>query len=335
MSNQGDMSLLDRDHNPRGDEQPRQKGFKSFFQWAEGQFSFFKSLTLLSAFGTLVGAYFQNLSAYENKVAAQAQTDMAAATQTLGELSAALAAPLRLQWQLIKDYHEAIAANSDADPKSYNTANARGIYQAYTRAYADFSQNYNLLARKAELYIDLPSDLTRDPDPNGTPLSVEIDMSVLNAYHFDCEINMPSFNHHAKGPDGKPQDESKITLTNPDNGKTIPLDWYSTKHHILGMETCFEITHEAMTPVLQWAAGSAVDQDKKTIFQTKNFDTFNTRATNQVLRQNAFMSLAMFDIDKIRIKYRPNGLLCSTPLVSQLLSLFDKCAPVKTRGPLG
>ena len=299
--------------------------FKSLLLSAQGDYSFLKSLTLLSAFGTLIGAYFQNLSAYENKVTAQAQTDMTAATQTLTETSTALAAPFRLQWQLINDYHNAIAAGTDADPKDYNTADAREIYKFYTRAYADLSQNYNLLARKAELYIDLPSDLTRDPNPDGTPLSVEIDMSVLNAYGFDCEKNMPSFDHH----------ELKIVLTEPKTGKTIPVDWYSSKHHLLAMETCFEITHEAMTPVLQWAAGSAVDPARRAAFQQKTFDAFHTRATNQVLRQNAFMSLAMFDIDKIRIKYRPNGFLCSTPGVSQLLSLAGKCAPVKTRGPLG
>jgi hypothetical protein len=311
------------------------QGLKSVVLRAEGEYSFFKGLTLLSAFGTLIGAYFQNLSAYENKVAAQAQTDMTAATQALTETSTAMAAPFRLQWQLINDYHDAIAAGTDADPKAYNSADARATYALYTRAYADLSQNYNLLARKAELYIDMPSDLTRDPNPDGSPLSVEIDMSVLNAYGFDCEKHMPSFNHHVKGKDGKEEDESKIVLTEPKSGKTLPLDWYSSKHHLLAMETCFEITHEAMTPVLQWAAGSAVDPVKTATFQQKNYDTFHTRATNQVLRQNAFMSLAMFDIDKIRIKYRPNGFLCSTPGVSQLLSLFDKCAPVKTRGPLG
>ena len=90
-------------------------------------------LTLLSALGTLIGAYFQNLSAYENKVAAQAQTDMTGATQTFAEASSALAAPLRLQWQLIKDYHNAVVAGTDAEANG-ETTNAREIYKAYTKA---------------------------------------------------------------------------------------------------------------------------------------------------------------------------------------------------------
>jgi hypothetical protein len=55
-----------------------------------------------------------------------------------------------------------------------------------------------------------------------------------------------------------------------------------------------------------------VQSSSVTVIQ-KTFDIFHTRDSNQVLRLNAFMSLAMFDIDKIRIKYRPNGFICSVP----------------------
>ncbi|WP_213739737.1 hypothetical protein [Bradyrhizobium sp. dw_411] len=292
---------------------------------AEGEYSFVKSLTVLSLFGTLIGAYFQNLSAYENKVTAQAQADMAAATQTFTDASSALAAPLNLQRQLITSYHNAVTSGTDAQATGYETVNAQEIYKDYIKAYADLSQNYNLLARKAELYIDMASDLDRNPTADGTPLPEEIDMSLLNAYGFDCEQHMPSFNRQ----------NSKIILTEPKTKKTLTVDWYSTKHHVLAIETCFEINHQAMTAVKQWASGSTVDPNEKTRFVQKTFDIFHTRDSNQVLRLNAFMSLAMFDIDKIRIKYRPNGFICGVPGVSSALSLFGKCAPVKTSGPLG
>ena len=291
-------------------------------------------LTLLSALGTLIGAYFQNLSAYENKVAAQAQTDMTGATQTFAEASSALAAPLRLQWQLIKDYHTAVVAGTDAEANG-ETTNARDIYKAYTKAYADLSQNYNLLARKAELYIDLASDLTRDPKLDGTPSSNEVDMSRLNTYGFDCEQNMPSFDRNAKDRNGKVENDSKVVLIDKETKKTLTVDWYSAQHHVLAIETCFENTHEAMTPALQWGSGSPVDPAQRTNFEQTTFGVFKGRASNQVLRLNAFMSLAMFDIDKIRIKYRPNGFICSIPGVSEALSLFGKCTPVKTSSPLG
>ncbi len=102
---------------------------------AEGEYSFVKGLTVLSVFGTLIGAYFQNLSAYETKVAAQAQADLAAAAQTFTETSSALAAPLSLQKQLITDYHNAIVAGTDTEANAYETTHAHEIYKAYTKAY--------------------------------------------------------------------------------------------------------------------------------------------------------------------------------------------------------
>jgi hypothetical protein len=306
---------------------------KSVLVGAERDYSFVRGLTVLSVFGTLIGAYFQNLSAYENKVTAQAQTDMAAATQTFTDASTALAIPLNLQWRLINDYHNAIMAGTDADATGYEMRNAREIYTTYIKAYDDLSQNYNLLARKVELYIDMASNLDPHPRSDETPLLREIDMARLNAYGFDCEENMPSFNKQARDKNGKEEDESKISLKNPDNGKILPVDWYSAKHHVLTIETCFEINHRAMTAVHQWASGSTVEPAQKNTFMERNFKILHTRASNLVLRLNSFMSLAMFDINKIRIKYRPNGFICSVPG----LSLFGNCTPVpvKTAGPLG
>src|SRR5882757_1218013 len=262
---------------------PAGRGFwqsiKSAFGRVEGEYSILKSLTVLSVFGTLIGAYFQNLSAYENKVAAQAQADMTAATQTFAEASSGLAAPLNLQWRLITDYHNAIAAGTDTDPKGYETTDAQAVYKAYTQAYADLSQNYNLLARKTELYIDLASDLARNPTSDSTPTPDEIDMSLLNVFGFDCEEHMPSFKRDTKDKDGKAEDDSRIVLTDPKTQKTLTVDWFSAKHHVLTIETCFEITHRAMAPVQQWASGSAVDPAQKARFREKTYDIFQARAS--------------------------------------------------------
>ena len=45
------------------------------------------------------------------------------------------------------------------------------------------------------------------------------------------------------------------------------------------------------------------------------------------------MRRAMGEIDQIRVKYRPNGFICSVPGMSELLSLFDRCTPVRTKSP--
>ena len=123
--------------NADGGPPPRGGWFKSVLAKAEGEYSFLKSLTVLSLFGTLIGAYFQNLSAYENKVTAQAQADMAAATQTFTDTSSALAASLNLQQRLITSYHNAVAADTDAEATSFETMNARETYKSYATAYAE------------------------------------------------------------------------------------------------------------------------------------------------------------------------------------------------------
>jgi hypothetical protein len=285
-------------------------------------------LAILSVIGTLIGAYFQNLSTYNDKVAAQAKDDMTAATQAFADASSALSVPLALQKQLISGYHNAIATNTDSDNTAYETANAHSIYKSYTDAYRSLSENYNLLARKMELYLDWPSNLTRDPATDSTPTTDIINMSLLNTYGFDCEDDMPSF--RKIDPEDKNKDDSHVEL--PHHGKPLlTVDWYSAKHNVLAIETCFEITHEAMTPVRQWASGSPVDEAARMKFINTNFDIFSKRASNQVLRLNAFMSLAMYDIDKIRIKYRPNGFLCSVPIVRGALG--KRCMPVRTAGP--
>jgi hypothetical protein len=289
-----------------------------FFQ-IEQDFAVSK-IAILGVLGTLIGAYFQNLSIYNDKVAAQAKDDMTAAANAFADASSALSVPLALQQQLIFGYHNAIAANADSDSTGYETANAHAIYKSYTDAHGRLSENYNLLARKMELYLDWPSNLSRDPATDTAPSKDRIDMSLLNTLGFDCEDDMPSFQ---KG-------ESQVPL--PHHGKTVlTVDWYSAKHNVLAIETCFEITHRAMTPVLQWASSSPVDQAARTAFINKTFDLFQTRASNQVLRLNAFMSLAMYDIDKIRVKYRPNGYLCSVPILRSALD--NRCMPVRTAGP--
>ncbi len=302
-------------------------GFWQSLRRIEQDFAVSK-LAILSVIGTLIGAYFQNLSTYNDKVAAQAKDDMTAATQAFADASSALSVPLALQKQLISSYRNAIATNTDSDSTAYETANARSIYKSYTDAYRSLSENYNLLARKMELYLDWPSNLTRDPATDSAPDTDIINMSLLNTYGFDCEDDMPSF--QKVDPKDKNKDDSQVEL--PHHGKTVlTVDWYSAKHNVLAIEACFEITHEAMTPVRQWASGSPVDQAARTKFINTNFDIFSKRASNQVLRLNAFMSLAMYDIDKIRVKYRPNGFLCSVPIVRGALG--KKCMPVRTAGP--
>jgi hypothetical protein len=277
-------------------------------------------VALLGLVGTLIGAYFQNLSAYQDKVSSLAQSDMAAATQVFVDTSNALSLGMTLQQHLIDDFFQALPNDLYKDDTSFFTKDARASYEDYTKAYSALHQNYNLLPRKAELYLDWASDTSRDAAQDSTPSTDPISMSILGAYNFDCEKNMPAFTV-----------QDHLALLPDPNGKNpkLEIDWLSAQHNVFAMEYCFDTVHRRMIAVLQWASQSKVDTDQIDYMKARA-DLFHTdRPTSQVLRLNAFMSLAMSQIEKIRVKYRPNSYACSVPVVNAHL---NKCAPVKTSG---
>jgi hypothetical protein len=289
-----------------------------FWQWLKSfvmrQLSGITIVGVLGLLTTLIIAYFQNLSAYQDKVTTLAKDDMTGATQVLAEASTALSSALSLQQRLVKDFYDALPNDANKDENAYPTKDARAVYKDYLDAYTSLHQNYNLLARKAEIYLDWPSNLDHDAAQNTTPTLDPINMSMLGEFDFDCEESMPEFSGA----------KSKVTFTD-----DLALDWNSAKHHVLAIQYCFDVTHQSLTAALQWASQSAIDpvqwanlanDDRKDLFNNK-------RAANQVLRLNAFISLAMSEIEQIRVKYRPNGYWCSVPLVPLVMS--KKCTPVK------
>ena len=98
-----------------------------------------------------------------------------------------MSVPLALQNNSSLAIITRIATNTNSDSTAFETANAHSIYKSYADAYRNLSENYNLLARKIELYLDWPSNLTRDPATDSAPTPDKIDMSLLNTYRFDCE----------------------------------------------------------------------------------------------------------------------------------------------------
>jgi hypothetical protein len=273
-------------------------------------------ITMVGVLGlstTLIIAYFQNLSAYQDKVTTQAKDDMTAATQVFAEASTALSSALSLQQRLVKDFYDALPNDANNDEKAYPTKDARAVYKDYLDAYTSLHRNYDLLARKTEIYLDWPSDLDHDAAQNTTPTIDPINMTTLGEYNFDCETHMPEFSGA----------KSKVQFAD-----DLALDWNSAKHHVLAIQYCFDVTHQNLTAALQWASQSAVDPVQwATLASDDRKDLFNNkRATNQVLRLNAFIGLAMSEIEQIRVKYRPNGYWCSVPLVPLLIT--KKCTPL-------
>jgi hypothetical protein len=291
-------------------------------------------VALLGLIGTLIGAYFQNITAYQDKVAALAQQDMSAATQALDEIGTKLSTAISLQQRFVGNFYNAICLdvdnvyedlyketktpckNASQDSRAYLTKSAGDLYKSYMDNYASFHQGYNLLAEKAEIYLDWPSDPSHDAANDTEPSLDPINMSTLGAFNFDCEKDMPKF-----------REETTIPLTNA-NGTKVTLDWNSAKHLVLTAQYCYEVTHQHLTAAFQWASQSTIDPVQWSYLTDKSHaDLFKqTRGTNQILRFNAFMRRAMSEIEAIRVRFRPNGYECSIPIANALL---ERCAPVK------
>jgi hypothetical protein len=318
--------------------------------------SYAKGLPVITLIGSLLVGYFQYLNAYQDKVSAQAKDDVVAATSTFTDISNAFSETQTLQQILFFDFSNALDGHSDADDKALGTKDARAIFPTYENARTLLSQNSNLLARKAEMYIDWASDVDRDAAQTRTPTTDPLTELLLGDYNFDCDdsANFPQFEttSSAKGKsvsdktDDDPchidkdqgnfdPDKSYINLCARRNGEivrdrpAITIHWYSAKHQVLTMHYCLQALHARLLAARDWASQSEIGGPAKATFLVEREQT-RTELDNQVVRLNAFMSLAMFQIEKIRVKYRPVSFTCHIPFVTSIISWFSRsCTPIR------
>jgi hypothetical protein len=260
-------------------------------------FSVAKGLTVVTFLAGFLGGYFQYLNAYEEKVSAQAKDDLTAATASFVEISNAFAEAQLLQQLIYFDLRDVLNEKSDDSDKAMSTKNAHDIFPNYVKARTTLRQNSNVLARKAEIYIDWASDRNRDPAAprrlDGDPLSE----ALLGNYNFDCDdaANLPHFdNANAKrdnpGPKtsekdvcvaGKKADrndlkKSSVRLCAEDGdgnivaSNPVEINWYSAKHHVQTMHYCFEVAHWTIATARVWASNNDINSQRKTEFLDKN-----------------------------------------------------------------
>jgi hypothetical protein len=318
----------------------------------DSRLSIAKGLTAVTLLTSLLGGYFQYLSSYQDKVSEQAKVDMADATGTFVDISNAFAEALMLQQLIYFDYLDALHDPSDAGGNAMIMAAAQGVFPDYIKARTALRQNSNVFARKAEIYIDWASDLGRDPATSDALDQDPLTETLLGNYNFNCSatVNFPHYgtaNADAQGgappnicSTGTENDLKKSTVSlcaiDQATGKTNPakpaitIDWHSAKHHLLTMHYCFEIVHGEIETARIWASKNDVSDRRKTEFLARQ-DKYRSDLNRQVARLNAFMSLAMSQLERIRVKYRPSGFFCHVPLVRDAIGLFsDRCTPIRT-----
>jgi hypothetical protein len=325
---------------------------KVFFGEVDGRLSVVKGLTAVTVLSSIFVGYFQYLNAYQDKVSAQAKEDMTSATTTFTDISRAFSEAQTLQQILYLDFTNAIKDKTDTSDQALSTKNARGASEAYEKARTALRQNIDVLVRRAEIYIDWASDIGRDSAGKRNVDSDPLTRSVLRDYDFSCsdKSNFPRFGNVDATKtaddrqsdedfctaDAKHADDSEITpdkalsrICTMKNGSrtTTRVYWYSAKHHVLTMHYCFEAAHDRLQVVRDWASNSERNSAKEKQFLAEP-DQIRAELDGLAQRLNAFMSLALFQMERIRVKYRPVGFVCSVPLVRDMLSA--RCLPVRT-----
>lgn len=313
-------------------------------------FSYLLGLPVITLLGSLLVGYFQYWNAYQEKVANQAKEDLKLATETFEGISTAFSDAQALQNQMFSNFASAIRGKSDASATALSTRNALEASKAYEKAQTDLHKKIALLSQKAQIYVDWASDFDRDPSQARNVDDDPLSLTLLRSYRFDCSdrVNFPEFGDAGAAPrkpsdvpDDKfcaserkqdinhsaPQSDAFIRICPGPKGVARRIYWFSAKHHILTMQYCFDAMHSQLEPVRQWASQSDRDAAKESeIFAQR--DQIAAALADLEGRLKSFNSLALYQMERIRVKYRPVGFECFIPGLSSYYA--QNCLPLRT-----
>jgi len=323
-----------------------------------------KAISALTFMVGIFSAYFQFLSAYQDQVREQARMDMAAATAEFVEISNAYAEAQTLQRRIYSDYLGSISDKSDPGDQRMLTNAGHATFQHYIKSRIVLLQNSDVFARKAQIYIDWPSNRRHDAANtkamDGDPLTE----SLLGDYNFECDApaNLPRDvllkPAHGAGAPSKADVSSDVsdddicvaanapkeTVSGSDTlicaidgeGRvdhtkpSIAINWLSAKHHLLVMHHCFEAAHAQIATARIWASDNDVSDRRKADFLA-NAAKYHASLDDQAMRLDTFMNLVMSELDRIEVKYRPSGPFCHVPLLREIIGIFSsRCTPLRT-----
>ncbi|MBR0827461.1 hypothetical protein JQ596_18200 [Bradyrhizobium manausense] len=337
---------------PRAQPAPKTPGMWQRIQSWDSRLSVTKGLTIVTLLTGFFGGYFQYLNSYEEKVGEQAKADMATATKTFIEISNAFAEVQMQQEIMLGDFAGALNDRLDAGIRKMDTKAANDLFPNYIKARTALRQNSAVFAREAEIYVDWPSDLTRDPAAPRALNQDPLTEALLDAYEFDCDAkaNLPSFegtffDGQKHGPANEPlctpapgEKKTYVDLCARTGGNgaidpgkdVININWWSAKHHVLTLHYCFETMHAKLRTARIWASQNEVSEEARQDFLRQK-DHLRRSLEHQGDRLNAFMTLTMSQLERIRVRYRPSGFFCHVPLVRDAIGVFsNQCLPIRT-----
>jgi hypothetical protein len=333
----------------------RRKGVLGWFRELNHGLELVKGLSAVTVLSSIAVGYFQYYGEYQEKVSAQAREDMKGATDTFTDVSKRFSEAQTLQQMLFQDFSDAFNESANANTRAVESKHAQSIVPTYEASSIALLESGDLIARNAEIYIDWASNFKRDSKQANQPSGDPLTRPKLKTHDFDCNDDLPRFVpddaeaalavRDDKTPAcqlGRPErlyrarNSTAVSLCPRQKGDNDPpegvtIDWFSAKHEALTLHYCFETLHERLERVRSWAAHPDGRPPSRDVVRTER-EQLRTAIDNQARRLEAFMGLATFRMEAIRLNYRPVGLACRLPFISTAWSwVSDSCTPVITR----
>jgi hypothetical protein len=253
-------------------------------------FRWLANLSVLGLIGTFVAAYMQYNSWRDEKNITRYREELSSAMAVFSEIAGPLSSMINLQEILFYGYKNALGHYGPIDSKTraYLTRNTNEAYKDYTQTRTALRKNVDVLAGKAELFIDRPiqADRSREKQPYEQFMASERDL--LRNAKFDCKQHMP-------GPG-----RSEVTLV------TMTIDWNRVKHHVATSYYCLEELHTLLLPVRIWADAN-VAPDGENRIDIPHEQDIKDGFVLQVKRLNEFIAVSSRNIETIRLRDRTKG----------------------------
>jgi hypothetical protein len=309
--------------------------------------SYLIGLPVITLIGSLLVGYYQYLNAYQEKVNARAATDVQMATTAFTEISKKFSDAQTLQQAMFQDFLNALDDSMGADEQALATRHAKNVWEAYEAAGLGLLQSGDMMARNAEIYVDWATDFRRDPADPHYPNSDPLSRLLLAAYDFDCSNILPAFvpgtAARQKAASTCPVDPNQYfdphdlsdnlcprQRMKDDRRPSVTIHWFSAKHQVLTMHYCFDSLHQRLAKVRAWASQGEPTPAIKLAARNER-EQLRKEIDTQAARLDAFTGLALFQIEAIRVKYRPVSFACHIPFLIPVVSLWnDACTPIRT-----
>src|SRR5258708_4357541 len=169
------------------------KGVLEWFRELNHGLELVKGLSVVTVLSSIAVGYFQYYGEYQEKVSAQAREDMKGATDTFTDVSKRFSEAQKLQQILFQDFSDAFDESAQANKRAVAGKHAQSIVPTYEAGSIALLESGDLIARDAEIYIDLAIHFKRDSKQANPPSGDPPTRPALKTHHSDCNDYSPRF----------------------------------------------------------------------------------------------------------------------------------------------